>query len=318
MSLRSLYILPTDYCPLNCAHCAIQDKTKPRCDLDMDVIEQLIHDAPEQQFSISIISGGGEPMAVNEATLNRILQASSRENLYPKMTTNAYWATSLDEACRRLQPLVENGLKHIVLSISEEHQEYVKYDNILNAVKAANSLNLKCNLYLTSLNVKTNPLKSLVRFFTSNGQAPPYIHTEYYYIPFGNAGTNFDWSDFQLIGVSNLQGSCPSAGNNICVHPNGAVTFCAMVFSLHVPALHIGNVYHDSLANIMEKVHNNCLVQWFSKYGVTNLKEIVESNTDIRLADRYVNICHLCCDLLRNPKVLQFLRHIGLINDLEI
>jgi sulfatase maturation enzyme AslB (radical SAM superfamily) len=129
MSLRSLYILPTNYCPLNCTHCAIQDKHAPRHDLCIDTVEKLIQEAPAQQFGISIISGGGEPMTVNGAILKRILQASNRENLYPKMTTNAYWATSFDEACRKLQPLVENGLKNIVLSISESHQEYVRYDN---------------------------------------------------------------------------------------------------------------------------------------------------------------------------------------------
>ena len=125
MSLRSLYILPTDYCPLNCAHCAIQDKTKTRCDLPVDIMEKLIQEAPAQQFNISVISGGGEPMTVNETILNQILQANSRANLYPRMTTNAYWATSLDEACRRLHPLMENGLKNLVISISESHQEII-------------------------------------------------------------------------------------------------------------------------------------------------------------------------------------------------
>lgn len=318
MSLRSLYILPTDYCPLNCAHCAIQNKNKPRCDLDMDITEQLIHDAPAQQFSISVISGGGEPMTVNESSLIRILQASSKENLYPKMTTNSYWASSFEEACRKLRPLAENGLKHIVLSISESHQEYVKYNNILNAVRAANSLNIKCNLYLTTLNVQTDPLQNIVRYFTEHHQALPYIHTEYYFIPFGNAEANFNLFDFQLTDVANLQGSCPSAGNNICVHPNGVVTFCAMVFSLHVAALHIGNVYSDNLADIMGKVNVSRLVQWISKQGIVALKELVEDHTDIRLGDRYVNICHLCCDLLRNPKVLYFLRQVGLIDSHKI
>ena len=315
MSLRSLYLLPTNYCPLTCKHCAIQDKTNPRCDLDMDVAEQLIHDAPGQQFSISIISGGGEPMTVDESVLIRILRASSRQNLYPRMTTNAYWATSFDEACDRLRPLVENGLKNMVISISESHQEYIKYDNVLNAVKAANSLNLKCDLYLTTLNVKTSPLQSIVQYFTGHGQPLPDIHTEYYFIPFGNAETNFDLSDFQLTDVANLRGVCPSAGNNICVHPTGAVTFCAMVFALHVKALHVGNVYRDSLADIMKRTENNRIMQWLAVHGIVALKEAVEENTDIRFADKYVNICHLCCNMMRHPEVLQFLQHAGLFNE---
>jgi len=268
-----------------------------------------------QQFNISVISGGGEPMTVDKSVLFRILNASSKENLYPKMTTNAYWATSLDETCRRLQPLAENGLKHIVISVSESHQEHVKYDNILNAVKAANILKLKCDLYLTSLNIKTNPLQSLVRYFTEHHQPPPHIHTEYYYIPFGNAEANFDLSDFQLTDVANLQGVCPSAGNNICVHPDGAVTFCAMVFALHIKALHIGNVYRDSLADIMQRAENSCLIQWFSVHGIVALKEAIEQYSNIRFADKYVNICHLCSDMLLNPEVSKFLQHEGFIKE---
>ena len=316
MSPRSLYLLPTNYCPLNCTHCAIQDKTNPRCDLDIAIVEQLICDAPKQQFSISIISGGGEPMMVDEKILCRILQASSRENLLPKMTTNAYWATSFDEACRRLQPIVESGLKNLVISISESHQEYVKYDKVLNAVNAANYLNLRCELYLTTLNEKTDPVQDVVKYFNSYQQTPPPIHMEYYYIPFGNAGVNYDLSDFQLKDVNNLKGTCPSAGNNICVHPNGAVTFCAMVFALHVKALHVGNIYSDNLAKIMQRVDKNCLMQWFAVHGIVALKEVVEQNTDISFADKYVNICHLCCEMLLNPKVRQFLQHIGLINEI--
>jgi MoaA/NifB/PqqE/SkfB family radical SAM enzyme len=314
MSLRSLYILLTNYCPLNCAHCAIHDQAQKRCDLNMDIVEQLIHDSSTQQFSISIISGGGEPMAVKETVLTRILQASSKGNLYPKMTTNSYWATSFDEACYRLRPLVDSGLRHLVLSVSESHQEYVKYDNILNAVRAANTLNLKCELYVSTLNIRTNPLQSILQHFKEHHHIPPLIHAGYYFIPFGNAEANFDLSDFQLTDIANLQGACPSAGNNICVHPSGAVTFCAMVFAPHVNALHVGNVYHDHLADIMQKVENNKLIQWLSEYGIVALKELVEKNTDIRFANQYVNICHLCCELLRNPKVLQFLQCIGLIN----
>ena len=315
MSLRSLYLLPTNYCSLNCAHCAIQDKTIPRYDLDMSVVEQLIHDAPKQQFSISVISGGGEPMAVDESVLCRILHASSKENLLPKMTTNSYWATSVEEACCRLKPLVENGLKHLVISISESHQEFVKLDNILTAVNAAKSLHLKCELYLTTLNIKTNPLQSIVQYFTLHGQSLPYIHSEYYYIPFGNAETNFDLSEFQLTDVANLNAPCPSAGNNICVHPTGAVTFCAMVFALHIKALHIGNIYRDNLADIMKRTENSRLMQWLAVHGIVALKEAVEQNTDIRFPDKYVNICHLCCNMLRHPEVLRFLQQISILNE---
>jgi MoaA/NifB/PqqE/SkfB family radical SAM enzyme len=315
MSLRSLYILPTNYCPLNCAHCAIQDKIGLRSDLDLNIIERLIHDAPKQQFAVSVISGGGEPMTVNESILCRILKASSKENIFPTMTTNAYWATSFDEACCRLLPLVASGLKHLLISVSESHQEYVKYNNILNAVKAANYLNLKCELYITSLNIKTNLMQSVVNFFFDNNQPPPYIHTEYYYIPFGNAGTNFDLSEFQLTDIENLNVTCPSAGNNICVHPTGSVTFCAMVFALHVKALHVGNIYNDSLADIMEKTEKYRLMQWLSVYGIVALKDAVERHTALRFANKYVNICHLCCEMLRHPEVLRFLQQIDLLNE---
>jgi MoaA/NifB/PqqE/SkfB family radical SAM enzyme len=281
----------------------------------MDTVEELIQDTNKHGFSVLIISGGGEPMTVNETILNRIIRASSEENLFSRLITNAYWATSFDESCHRLQPLVKNGLKHIVVSVSESHQEHVKHDFILNVVRAANTLNLKCDFYLTTLNVQTSPLRGIVQYFKERNQSLPYIHTENYFIPFGNAEENFDLSDFQLTDVGNMRGTCPSAGNNICVHPSGAVTFCAMVFSLNVRALHVGNIYRDSLAEIMQRVENNRLMQWLAIHGIVALKEAVEQHTDIRLADKYVNICHLCSEMLLNPKVLQFLQHVGLINE---
>ena len=254
-------------------------------------------------------------MTLNETILNRILRVSYRENLYSRIVTNAYWATSFDEACYRLRPLAENGLKQIAISVSESHQEYVRYENVLNVVSAANALNLNCYLYLTTLNIKTNLLQSIVQYFMEQYQPLPYIRAENYFIPFGNAEENFNLSDFQLTNIADLRGACPSAGNNICVHPTGEVTFCAMVFSLHVRSLHVGNVYHDSLAVIMQRTENNRLMQWLAVHGIVALKEVVEQHTDIRFSDKYVNICHLCCDMLRNPEVLQFLKQIDLMNN---
>jgi len=312
MNHRSLFILPTNYCTLNCAHCAIQDKTKPRSDLDMDTIEKLIRDTSAYHFGMLIISGGGEPMTIEETVLKRILLASRKVNLFSRIVSNAYWATSFEETIHRLRPLTENGLNQIVVSVSESHQEYVKYDNILHVVKAANVLSLKCYLYLTALNFKTNPLKDIVRYFNERRQPAPYIRAENYFIPFGNAGNNFDLSDFQLTDVDKLRGACPSAGNNICFHPTGVVTFCAMVFALNVGALHIGNIYRESLTEIMQRVENNRLMQWLSIHGVVALKDAVEQHTNIRFSDKYVNICHLCSEMLLNHSVIQLLKHVGL------
>lgn len=315
MSLRSLFILPTNYCTLNCAHCAIHDITKPRCDLNMDTVEKLIQNASTHQFNMLVISGGGEPLTVDESILIRILQASNKENIYSRVVTNAYWATSFEETMRRLRPLVENGLRQVVVSVSEGHQKYVKYDHILNVAKATNALNLNCYLYLTTLNVKTDPLQEIVHFFAKRNEPLPYIQTANYFIPFGNAADNFDKSDFQLIDDNKLRGACPSVGNNICVHPSGTVTCCAMVFALNVKALHIGDIYRDSLAHIMQRSETNRLMQWLATYGIVALKEKVEKHTDLRFSDKHVNMCHLCCEMLLHPRVLHFLKQANIIHE---
>jgi len=314
MNFRSLFILPTNYCTFNCTHCAIQNKTIQRFDLNIDTVEKMIHDTPKLQFSKLVISGGGEPMTVKEINLNRILLASSKYNLFTRIVTNAYWAISPEETIRRLKPLAENGLKQIVISISESHQKYVKYDHILNAVKASSELGINCCLYLTALNVKTNPLKNIVRYFSHHHQQLPFIRSENYFIPFGNAENNFSISDFQLTDVENLRYACPSAGNNICVHPTGDVTFCAMVFALNVRALKIGNIYRSSLAEIILQAERNRLMQWLALHGIVALKEMVEQHTNICFSNKYVNICHLCGEMLLHPQVLKFLKQVDLID----
>jgi MoaA/NifB/PqqE/SkfB family radical SAM enzyme len=281
--------------------------------LDINIVEKLIHESPLYQFGISVISGGGEPFTVDESILTRILDASRQENLYTKMTTNAYWAGSYEEAYKRLKPLAENKLRFINISVSESHQEYVKYNKILYATQAAKDLGIDCVLYLTTLNKKTNPINNIINCFQQQGKIPPYICAEYYFIPFGNADINFDLSEFQLTNIDNLRGACPSVGDHVCIHPDGTVTPCAMVFSLYVEALHTGNVYNDSLSDIMERINNNRLVQWLAVHGIVELKDIIEENTDLRFSNKYVNICHLCAELLRNGEVLTFLKHVGLL-----
>lgn len=308
MSAKSLYILPTDYCPLNCSHCAIEEsRRKEKISLEMALIENIVDKSLEYNFQIGVISGGGEPFAMNKKTLSDIVKHFKNKNLYSKISTNGFWGTSYASAYESLKPLQDSGLDQLVISVSDGHQEYVKQEDILNIVKVCYDIKIKCVIYLVQLNTKSNLLEDLVHFFRLNKLPLPPVFSENYFIPFGNAEINYSNEDFYLQDIKYIEGRCPSMYNNICIHPNGTVTPCAMVNSLSVSNLHIGNIHTESFDSIMDKMQKNVLFRYISTIGVVRLKEIIEENTGIKFDNKYVNICHLCSTILLNNRAVDFI-----------
>jgi hypothetical protein len=57
--------------------------------------------------------------------------------LYSKVATNAYWAKTPKMALAKLGQLKENGLEILAVSADVYHQEFVPFQRVMNAVRAA-------------------------------------------------------------------------------------------------------------------------------------------------------------------------------------
>jgi len=83
-SLDVLYIELTTKCNLNCIHCGNEEKNAQ--ELDLDLVEKLLHEFKEADGKKLVLTGGEPLMHPN---IERILQMSSQQPYNTKLSTNA-------------------------------------------------------------------------------------------------------------------------------------------------------------------------------------------------------------------------------------
>ena len=305
--INSLHILPTNFCALRCKHCGIKSGSDNDTFLDLKLLPPILEYAKNIGCQLVNISGGGEPFSI-DLELKDIVKMISDQSMISRITTNGFWGYTMQNTLKRLEELNEVGLNQLFLSISEGHCEFVPIDYISNILLVSEKLGIQSCLYFLKLNDKQSIYSKVINQLSMESIPIP-LSYEYPLIPVGRADENFSSNLYLLIDVNLLRGPCLSMGKNICIHPDGNVTACAMIIANECNPLIFGNIYINSFDDIILKINNSPLVKWISLYGVVALKETIEHNTKIHFRDNYVNICHLCSEIFQNEDALIFIEH---------
>jgi len=279
--------------------------------MDMDVLTEVLDEAVARACQIVNFSGG-EPFILGHKLVEMISAASAR-GLRTRITTGAYWSSSAAKAAQRLKPLAEAGLNQLFISSSDSHQQFVSFANVVQATSAARKYGIEVYLALGTSKTSLTGIRTAVMEFEKAGVAIPWM-VESPIIPFGRAEENIASTELRLQSVANFAGPCSSLTENPTVRPDGQITGCAVVFGEECPPLSFGRINQASFASALDRMDSNPLAQWIHKVGVVELKRLIEEVSPIRFPDSYVNICHLCGDILSNPEALGVLDELGMIS----
>lgn len=308
-SFSCLTLMVTNQCPLQCAHCGPSSGPWAKGSIDSETLEAALDEARARSCQIVNFSGG-EPFVLGHR-LVELVRAATERGLVSRVTTGAYWSKTREAAGRRLRPLAEAGLGQLFISCSDEHRAFVPLSNVIEATRAARGHDIEVYLALGTSRTSATTPRSVSEAFLDAGVAVPWI-IDSPIIPFGRAAEGIGAGALTLQPVVNFAGPCSSLTQHPTVRPDGRVTGCAVVFGQECEALSFGDVGRESLGEALERMDSSPLASWIHEVGVVELKNLIESNSPIRFADRYVNICHLCGDILSNPEAVAVLRELGL------
>lgn len=299
--INSLYILPTNYCTLKCAHCAVNSApTNEKKALSLDMIKNLLDNSAN--FKIAVISGGGEPMTLDKEYLVQLIRMLKSKGLYVKLTTNGYWGRTCDDAAAGIECLKNAGVDQLTVSVTTSHLQFVSYANLHNITYHANKNGLKLVLQLTEENQYSELKKNVIDSFVKKRISVPYLYGDYYYIPLGRAAESYACDDFYIKNMEGCIKRCDSIQRNICIHPDGNVTPCAMVGVNSIPLLIAGNINNQCFHAILDTINRNELFKFLGSQGIIALKQRVESVYKIKIDSDYVNCCHACYAILNRYK----------------
>jgi len=141
MPITGLHLLMTYQCNFECDHCFVNSRPEAKGVMKISDIKQILEEAKNVGNIEWIYFEGGEPFLYYQTMLWG-LRAAKDHDFKRGIVTNAYWATSVEDAKEWLNPLSEIGISDF--SISDDVYHYGESEENLAkyAYEAAEDLGL--------------------------------------------------------------------------------------------------------------------------------------------------------------------------------
>ena len=141
MPLEQLHLLTTYKCSMECDHCFVFGSPEAKGVMKISDIQRILNQAVKVRSIDWIFFEGGEPVLYYPILLWGLRKAKSL-GYKTGFLTNAYWATSVQDAKEWLKPILETGVSDITISDDAFHYGKEEENLSKHAFKAAKQLGL--------------------------------------------------------------------------------------------------------------------------------------------------------------------------------
>lgn len=175
MSVLKIHM--TYQCTAECEHCRFRCNQSPTAVVNYDLALECIATLKQLNNLELVVLMGGEPGLFPDLT-NDLTSAASKLGLSTRIETNAFWATSEQDAHQFLEPLYSKGAS-LAFSLDSFHEPFVSLDYVERAIRVSDKLGGKYSLEMAYLehpdsnnqrDIRTNEL--LKDMETRLGRAP--------------------------------------------------------------------------------------------------------------------------------------------------
>jgi hypothetical protein len=297
-------LLLTERCDIACAHCWIGSNFTG-ADMSRDDARGYIDQASLIPSVEWISFTGGEPFLLPEL-LNELVSYATANGFETECVTNCSWAGTPEKATKILKTLKDSGLDVVNMSVDDFHREFVPFENVRNCFEAAESLGLKTVTMSTAKADGTHRLKDIVNRLgpdkirilgdTESTRGYSSIAVETGFIPVGRGGELP--RDMWLIGESKTEGPCHLVLRDIGIDPRGELLACCSAASVQERG-RLGLVGEKGIQQLLEAAGEMLIFKTLSERGPSSLAEVL----GIHWRDGFVSRCHLCHEVLKDPRL---------------
>lgn len=291
-------------CKICCFNCDPHQKAKMKLQEALDYIKQAAGNKAIHEISIT----GGEALLYKNE-VEELIALSHSYHFKTYLTTNAFWANSIENARQVLSELKIIGLSELVISTDEFHASYIPYQNIENLIIA----NEKVKLPLAFQSVIT---KKTSTEHPLENKYPEYTWKKGICQPVGRALQTIPWEEYIYNGYD---GKCVYA-NTLTIMPDGSTYPCCSQ-GLRLEKLKIGSAQEQTLEALIKAKKQHEFLNVITNIGAKLIKQKGEEKGYYlsRSQEDYVSICHLCHEIGTDQVYLDKMDHLiketaGLIN----
>ncbi len=296
--LENIGMMVTYKCQVACPHCIVEAGPHRCEEIDpgeaIGWLKDVIMYNPGKIKGVSLT--GGEPFCDMD-TLRTITDQGNAAGLFMTAVTNAYWATTLSEAVDVLRSLP--SLKMLGISTDIYHQEFISFDRVANAIRAAEIVHVPIQISVCTENREDPGYQEIMRKLLqivhkdtidtvstfSAGRASTMITPEY------------------RRDINPPKSACMAAGSPI-IFPDGRVIACIgpLINLTSDHHLLLGNLREDTLNDILNRAQMNPVLHAIRIWGPHRLLELLGKRSGATLLDKFIenNVCDICYRLFSN------------------
>jgi len=293
---ETIALFYTYRCNIQCGHCSFNCRPSRKEKMDLADAKKLIRAAKASGKRLISLSGGEIFLYYDE--LSELVAYSAEMGLEAVVDSNGYWGKTPEHAKEKLKPLIERGLKTILISADTFHQKFISIQSPFNILRAARELDIESGIWFC-----TSPDKAQDRLFLDNLKKETdnifIIET----IPCGAAsrltkGKGLPASEF-----------APCEGLSVCALPNGDTFACCVVSDdnsdiMDTP-LYMGNCITENPTEVLNRKNLFCLDAFYNPDSPIWFKYFLEQAIfkGIWKNKTYSHICELCIDMLHDEDI---------------
>jgi len=301
----TLTILPTHKCTASCHQCCFG--CTPQIEHTMPYEEVVYHiDKALENFPslIVLVLTGGECFTLGE-NLDKIVRHASNKGLKTRVVTNAYWANTYDNAYERLFSLKDNGLCEFNVSTGDNHQKFVPFDNVVNAVVSAINVGITPVLIALESHDEANFTEQDIKQHPSLSELCADDKVKI---------TNGVWIKFREGKGVELKNHdyarrCTSLFNTIVVNPYSQLLACCGLIVEHNEYLKLGNALTNPIKKLYESQFDDIFKIWLYTHGPKYIYDTVQQIRG-KEAQRFAHICLYCAKIVQDEENIRILQKI--------
>ena len=297
-------LLLTERCDIACAHCWLGPSSNG-ADMSLDEARGYIDQASGIPSVEWISFTGGEPFLL-PGLLNELVGYASAKGLRTECVTNCSWAETPEKTEESLKTLKESGLTVMNISADDFHQKFVPFENVRNCFEASKSLGLRTVIMSAAQTGASLSLAEIIIRLGPDGVRTPRdqdtreglsaIAVETGFIPVGR-GAQLP-RDKWLIGESKIEGPCRLVLRDIGIDPGGELLACCSAAGF-LERGRLGSVVGTGIQQLLDDAGEQPLFKILSEQGPSSLAD----SLGIGWRDRFVSRCHLCHEVLKDPRL---------------
>jgi len=255
-NLFRLGLIVTYRCNAECRHCFFESSPRREETITLELGITSIDEAAKLGAEWISLTGG-EPF-LEPLLVSSFIKHASESGLKTEIVSNGYWATSVQEATRILEPLKDLGLDALNLSIDDFHQEYIPITSVKNAYWAAHGLGIKIIIMTTTTKnnkITAETIPELLGDEKIQVLGDKRIHDPHALLittsvtPVGR-GLDLTEHDYTLFS----EVKCREILRDLGLGPDGSVYPCCGPLASKIT---LGNINEKSLKKILEEAEQN-------------------------------------------------------------